>query len=97
MKTFEEVLGEEVDRHKSDLENRGCGQLDILMQSMLFSEGALFARTSPELINEILTKYMEWVDNTPKNKFADWLCEEGDDEKMDARIRKEFIEFLNQK
>lgn len=55
------------------------------------------ASESPELINEILTKFMEWVINTPSKTAKKWEGEEGSLEKTKARIRKEFIEFLNQK
>lgn len=48
-------------------------------------------------INEILTKYMEWASNLPASQFDKWDKEEGDKEKTKARIRKEFIEYLNQK
>lgn len=53
-----------------------------------------FDRVSPELINEILTKYHEWASNIPAMRFAKWEEEEGDFDKTKARIRKEFIEFL---
>lgn len=94
MKAFDKSLEEEMERHISDLDSQGCSDREQLRYLSWFREGALYAETNPELINEILTKYMAWVDNTPKNKFSDWLCEEGDDEKMEARIRKEFIEYL---
>ena len=55
------------------------------------------ASQSPELINEILTKYMEWAYDLPAEQFADWEDEEGDREKTKARIRKEFIEYINNK
>lgn len=55
------------------------------------------ASQSPELINEILTKYMEWAENLPAKNFDKWSKEEGDFEKTKARIRKEFINYLNEK
>ena len=94
MKTFEEALEERIKdlptpNYEEDNFDAGV--------THGFESGAEWASKSPELINEILTKYMEWVDNTPRNKFADWLCEEGDYDKNDARIRKEFINYLNEK
>lgn len=62
-----------------------------------FESGANWASQSPELINEILTKYHEWAENLPANIFDKWSKEEGDFEKTKARIRKEFIEYLNLK
>ena len=59
-----------------------------------FESGAEWAAQTPELINEILTKYMEWAHNLPAQQFANWDDEEGDKEKTKARIRKEFIDFL---
>src|SRR5690606_7010112 len=53
------------------------------------------ASESPELINEILTKYHEWSGNLPAKVFEKWEKEEGDFEKTKERIRKEFIEYLN--
>lgn len=46
-------------------------------------------------INEILTKYQEWSVLIPAKIFAKWDKEEGDFDDTQARIRKEFIEFLN--
>lgn len=54
-----------------------------------------FDRVSPELINEILTKYMAWAENVSAKNFDKWSKEEGEHEKTKARIRKEFIKHLN--
>lgn len=59
-----------------------------------FESGANWAAQSPELINEILTKYMDWSLNLTDAQLANWEDEEGSLEKTKARIRKEFIEFL---
>lgn len=48
-------------------------------------------------INEILTKYHEWASNITAMRFAKWENEEGDFDKTKARIRKEFINYLNEK
>lgn len=92
MKTFEEALEEKLEEipytpHLDDGEyNEGVYDG--------FESGAEWASKSPELIDEILTKYHEWAHNLPAQQFANWEDEEGDKEKTKARIRKEFIEFL---
>lgn len=97
MKTFEEAYREEVKRRFSDPEDTNFEPAYLVNDIGWFKEGARWAETRPELINEILTKYMDWVENTSGKKFADWLHEEGGHEKAKTRVRKEFIEFLNQK
>jgi len=96
MKTFDKALEEEMERHISDLDSQGCSDREQLRYLSWFREGALYAETNPELINEILTKYQDWATNLPASQFANWDDEEGDKGKTKARIRKEFIEFLNQ-
>ena len=92
MKTFDEALEEKLKElpYTPHLDDGGYndGRIDG------FESGANWASKSPELINEILTKYQEWAHNIPPAKFHDWDDEEGDREKTKARIRKEFIEFL---
>lgn len=90
MKTFEEALTQEV----NSIEYYGNCTYEFKEG---FEDGAKWAQTSPELINDILTKYMEWAGNLPANIFDKWSKEEGEHEKTKARIRKEFIEYLNQK
>jgi hypothetical protein len=94
MKTFEEALKDEIIRKTSIMESEGW-DISIDPQVLIvFESGANWASTSPELINEILTKYHEWAHNLPAQQFSKWDDEEGDHEKTKARIRKEFIEFL---
>lgn len=94
MKTFEEALKAEVIRKASILESEGSSTDSQAL--IVFEYGANWAAQSPELINEILTKYHEWASNIPSMRLAKWGNEEGDFEKTKARIRKEFIEFLNE-
>lgn len=95
MKTFEEALDEKLEElpYRTYLDDGGYN--DGVIDGFEF--GANWASTNPELINEILTKYMEWAHNLPASQFDKWDKEEGDHEKTKARIRKEFIEFLKQK
>ena len=95
MKTFDEALEEETKRHRTDLDSQGCSDREKLRYLSWFREGAHWAENSPELINEILTKYHEWAINTPSKTFKKWEDEEGDFDKTKARIRKEFNEYLN--
>ena len=95
MKTFDEALEEETKRHRTDLDSQGCSDRGQLRYLSWFREGARWAENSPELINEILTKYMQWAENLPANIFDKWGKEEDDYEKTKERIRKEFIEYLN--
>src|SRR5690554_5073421 len=97
MKTFEEVYREEVKRRFPNPEDTNFEPAYLVNDIGWFKEGARWASKTPELINEILTKYHEWSINTPSKTFKKWEDEEGDFEKTKARIRKEFIEFLNQK
>ena len=92
MKTFDEALEERIKdlptpNYEEDNFDAGVAHG--------FESGANWAAQSPELINKILTKFMEWVINTPSKTAKKWEDEEGDREKSRARIRKEFIEFLN--
>lgn len=94
MKTFDEALGERIKdlptpNYEEDNFDAGVAHG--------FESGAEWASQSPELIDEILMKFMEWVINTPSKTAKKWEDEEGSLEKTKARIRKEFIEFLNQK
>lgn len=95
MKTFGEALKDEIIRKTWIMESGGWGRSGDIQALIVFESGAEWASQSPELINEILTKYMEWAHNLPAQQFADWEDEEGDHEKTKARIRKEFIEFIN--
>ena len=90
MKTFEEALTEEV----KSIKYYGTCTNEFKEG---FDEGANWAAQSPELINEILTKYHEWAINISAESFDRWQVEEGDHEKINARIRKEFIDYLFQK
>lgn len=94
MKTFDEALGERIKdlptpNYEEDNFDAGVAHG--------FESGANWASKSPELINEILTKFMEWAVNLTDAQVANWKDKEGDFEKTKARMRKEFIEFLNQK
>ena len=95
MKTFEEALKYEIIRKTSIMESEGWDRSIDPQVLIVFESGANWASQSPELINEILTKYMEWAENLPAQQFAKWEDEEGDKGKTKARIRKEFIEFIN--
>lgn len=97
MKTFDEALTSEAQRHKADLNSQGCSDREQLRYLSWFREGARWAENSPELINEILTKYMQWAENLPANIFDKWENEEGEREKTKERIRKEFIAYLNKR
>src|SRR5690554_4457732 len=97
MKTFEEALKDEIIRKTSIMESEGFDKSSDPQALMVFESGANWASTNPELINEILTKFMEWAINTPSKTAKKWEDEEGSFEKTKVRIRKEFIEFLNQK
>ena len=96
MKTFEEALKDEIIRKTSIMESEGWDRSIDPQVLIVFESGANWASQSPELINEILTKYMEWASNLTDAQIANWDDEEGDLEKTKARIRKEFIEFLKQ-
>lgn len=97
MKTFEQALKDEIIRKTSIMESEGWDKSIDPQLLIVFESGANWASKSPELINEILTKYHEWAHNLPAQQFAKWEDEEGSFDKTKARIRKEFIEFLNQK
>lgn len=96
MKTFEEALKKAIDAAPY------TPGLDDGSYNGGFIDGLEYAQELLDIhrgdaINEILTKYMEWATNLPAKQFANWEDEEGDFEKTKPRIRKEFIEFLNQK
>ena len=97
MKTFEEALKDEIIRKTSIMESEGWDRSSDPQALIVFESGANWAAQSPELVNEILTKYHEWSINTPSKTFKKWEDEEGDFEKTKARIRKEFIEYLKPK
>lgn len=96
MKTFEQALKDEIIRKTSIMESEGWDRSSDPQALIVFESGANWASKSPELINEILAKYMEWAENLPANIFDKWSKEEDGFEKTKARIRKEFIEYLNQ-
>lgn len=96
MKTFEEALNKAID------DAPYTPGLDDGSYNGGFIDGLEYAQElldmyKNDVINEILTKYMEWADNLPAKIFDKWSKEEGDFDKTKARIRKEFIEYLNQK
>lgn len=94
MKTFDKSLEEKLKELPYTPHLDDGGYNDGMVDG--FESGANWASTNPELINEIMTKYMEWATNIPAKQFVDWDDEEGDHEKTKARIRKEFIQSLNQ-
>jgi len=93
MKTFDEALEEKLKDLPYTPHLDDVGYNDGVIDG--FELGAEWASTSPELINEILTKYRQWAENLPANIFDKWGKEEDDYEKTKERIRKEFIEYLN--
>src|SRR5690554_6818543 len=93
MKTFDEALGERIKALPYTPHLDDGGYNDGMVDG--FESGANWASQSPELINEILTKYHEWATNLLARTLDKWSKEEGNFEKAKARTRKEFIEFLN--
>lgn len=94
MKTFEEALKRAIDAapFTPGLDDGGFngGFIDGLehAQELLdIHRGAA--------INEILTKYHEWALSLPGITFVKWDYEEVYPDKTKARMRKEFINFLN--
>lgn len=96
MKTFEEALKRAIDSapYTPGLDD---GSYEEGFVDGLEHAQELIDKLKNEAINEILTEYHEWAYNLPAAQFADWDDEEGEREKTKARIRKEFIKYLNQK
>lgn len=96
MKTFEEALKKAIDAATY------TPGLDDGSYNGGFIDGLEYAQELLDIhrgaaINEILTGYYQWVEDLPPRAVAKWYMEEGALEKTEARTRKEFIEFLNQK
>lgn len=95
MKTFEDELKRAIDNVSLRPGLEGVGYDGGFIDGLEYAQELLDMHKN-DAINEILTKFMEWVINTPSKTAKKWEDEEGSFEKTKARIRKEFIEFLNQ-
>lgn len=98
MKTFEEELQKEIDNQLSMIRPgmEGVGYDGGFIDGLEHAQ-QLIDKHKDDAIDEILTKYHEWASNIIAMRFAKWEEEEGDFDKTKDRIRREFIEYLNQK
>lgn len=94
MKTFEEELKRAIDNVSLRPGLEGVGYDGGFIDGLEYAQELIDKHTN-DAIEEILTKYMEWAGSLPAKNFDKWSKEEGDKEKTKARIRKEFIEFIN--
>ena len=93
MKTFEEALKRAIDAAPYTPGLYDGSYKEGFVDGLEHAQ-ELIDKHKNEAINEILTKYHEWAINISAESFDRWQVEEGDHEKTNARIRKEFIEFL---